>query len=253
MAIVIRSPKDIDALRRAGAVVGQTLELLREEIRVGMSLLELDALAEAHIYKLKAEPAFKGLYGFPNTLCTSLNEVAIHGIPTDYKLQSGDIIGLDLGAQVQGWFGDAAITLGVGEVSLKDHALIACAKDTLDKVIASLEVGMRFKEVSQLLETLIRKRGFVPLKKFCGHGIGRKPHEEPSIFNYLEPSSKPNSGPKIKEGMVFCLEPMVCQESGEPKILEDKWSVVSVDGLRTSHYEHTIAMVGKKAQILTEA
>ncbi|WP_104637298.1 type I methionyl aminopeptidase [Helicobacter felis] len=253
MAIAIRNPKEIEALRRAGAVVGQTLKLLSEKIQVGMSLLELDALAEEHIHKLNAKPAFKGLYGFPNTLCTSLNEVAIHGIPTDYKLRSGDIIGLDLGAQVQGWFGDAAITLGVGEVSKKDQTLIACAKDTLYEGIAYLEVGMRFKELSHILETLIRQKGFVPLEKFCGHGIGRSPHEEPSIPNYLEPSSKPNSGPKIKEGMVFCIEPMICQKQGEPKILEDKWSVVSVDGLRTSHYEHTIAMVGKRAQILTEA
>ncbi|WP_121020239.1 type I methionyl aminopeptidase [Helicobacter vulpis] len=253
MAIAIRNPKEIEALRRAGAAVGQTLSLLSERIQVGMSLLELDALAEEHLHKLKAQPAFKGLYGFPNTLCTSLNEVAIHGIPTDYKLQSGDIIGLDLGAQVQGWFGDAAITLGVGEISSADRSLIACAKDTLDETIAHLEVGMRFKEVSWLLETLIRQKGFVPLEKFCGHGIGRKPHEEPSIPNYLESSSKPSSGPKIKEGMVFCIEPMICQKQGEPRILADKWSVVSVDGLRTSHYEHTIAMVDKRAQILTEA
>ncbi|WP_104750346.1 type I methionyl aminopeptidase [Helicobacter cynogastricus] len=252
MAIAIRNTKEIEALRRAGAVVGQTLALLRERIQVDMSLLELDALAEEHIYKLRAKPAFKGLYGFPNALCTSLNEVAIHGIPTNYRLQEGDIVGLDLGAQAQGFFGDGAITLGVGKISSQDESLIACAQESLHEAIDALEVGMHFKELSQILENSIRKRGFVPLLDFCGHGIGKSPHEEPQIPNYLTPGAKAKSGPKIKEGMVFCIEPMICQKQGVPKILEDKWSVVSVDGLRTSHYEHTIAMVGKKARILTE-
>lgn len=252
MAIAIRNAKEIALLSKAGAVVGQTLDVLARHAKVGVSLLELDALAEEYIYKCKAKPAFKGLYGFPNTLCTSVNEVVIHGIPSGYKLQEGDIVGLDLGAQVEGYFGDGAITLAIGQINSQDQNLIACAQESLQMAIGALEVGMRFKELSKILETLITQRGFVPLRDFCGHGIGRKPHEEPAIPNYLEPSIKPHSGPKIKEGMVFCLEPMVCQKEGTPRILEDRWSVVSVDGLRTSHYEHTIAMVGGKARILTE-
>ncbi|WP_163532393.1 type I methionyl aminopeptidase [Helicobacter suis] len=252
MAIAIRNRKEIALLKKVGEVVGQTLNLLAQKIHAGMSLLELDALAEEHIYKMGAIPAFKGLYGFPNTVCISVNEVIIHGIPTDYCLQEGDIVGLDLGAQIQGYFGDAAITLAIGEPSAMDTKLIACAKESLYEAIANLRVGMHFKEVSQILESAIRKRGFVPLFDFCGHGIGKKPHEEPQIPNYLSPGIKAKAGPKIKEGMVFCLEPMVCQKEGKPKILADHWSVVSVDGLKTSHYEHTIAMINQKAQILTE-
>ncbi|BCZ19945.1 Methionine aminopeptidase Map [Helicobacter sp. NHP19-012] len=253
MAIALRNSKELALLAKAGQVVGQTLKLLKEKAKVGVSLLELDALAEENIHKLGGKPAFKGLYGFPNSLCVSLNEVVIHGIPTDYKLQEGDIVGLDLGACVAGYFGDAAITLAIGQATEKDQALIACAKESLYAAISQLKVGMHFKEVSFLLEQEITKRGFVPLLDFCGHGIGKRPHEEPQIPNYLAPQANPKSGPKIKEGMVFCLEPMVCQKEGNPKILKDKWSVVSTDGLNTSHYEHTIAMVGKKAQILTEA
>ncbi|WP_104690937.1 type I methionyl aminopeptidase [Helicobacter heilmannii] len=252
MAISLKNPKEIALLAKAGAVVAQTLKLLEQKAQVGVSLLELDALAEENIYKMGGKPAFKGLYGFPNTLCTSVNEVVIHGIPTDYKLQEGDIVGLDLGASVEGYFADAAITLAIGQVADTDQALIACAKESLYAAISQLKVGMHFKEVSALLEQEITKRGFVPLLDFCGHGIGKRPHEEPQIPNYLAPQASPKSGPKIKEGMVFCLEPMVCQKEGSPKILKDKWAVVSTDGLNTSHYEHTIAMVGQKAQILTE-
>ncbi|WP_104759292.1 type I methionyl aminopeptidase [Helicobacter bizzozeronii] len=252
MAIALRSPKEIALLAKAGQVVGQTLKLLEQRAQVGVSLLELDALAEENIYKMGGKPAFKGLYGFPNTLCTSLNEVVIHGIPTDYKLQEGDIVGLDLGASIEGYFGDGAVTLAIGHADSTDQALIACAKESLYVVISQLKVGMHFKEVSHSLEQEIKKRGFVPLLDFCGHGIGRYPHEEPQIPNYLAPGASPKSGPKIKEGMVFCLEPMVCQREGTPKILEDQWSVVSSDGLRTSHYEHTIAITKGKARILTE-
>ncbi|GLH57999.1 type I methionyl aminopeptidase [Helicobacter ailurogastricus] len=253
MAIALRNSKELALLAKAGQVVGQTLKLLKEKAQVGVSLLELDALAEENIYKMGGKPAFKGLYGFPNSLCVSLNEVVIHGIPTDYKLQEGDIVGLDLGASVNGYFADAAITLAIGQASDTDQKLIACAKESLYTAISKLKVGMHFKEVSALLEQEILGRGFVPLLDFCGHGIGKRPHEEPQIPNYLAPQANPKSGPKIKEGMVFCLEPMVCQKEGSPKILKDKWSVVSTDGLNTSHYEHTIAMVGQKAQILTEA
>ncbi|GAA6785691.1 type I methionyl aminopeptidase [Helicobacter pylori] len=252
MAISIKSPKEIKALRKAGELTAQALALLEREVRPGVSLLELDKMAEDFIKSSHARPAFKGLYGFPNSVCMSLNEVVIHGVPTDYVLQEGDIIGLDLGVEVDGYYGDSALTLPIGAISLQDEKLLACSKESLMHAISSIRVGMHFKELSQILEGAIVERGFVPLKGFCGHGIGKKPHEEPEIPNYLEKGVKPNSGPKIKEGMVFCLEPMVCQKQGEPKILADKWSVVSVDGLNTSHHEHTIAIVGNKAVILTE-
>ncbi len=249
MAIALRKPEEIDKLRRAGAIVGQTLEYLRGVVKPGMSLKEIDALGEAFLRKIGAEPSFKGLYGFPAAVCTSVNEVIIHGVPTDYKVQEGDILGLDIGTQLEGYYGDAAITMPVGKVSAEDERLIACSKEALYEAIDAIRQGMRFKELSAVLEEAITSRGFVPLRNYCGHGIGTKPHDEPNILNYVEGS--PKQGPKIKNGMVFCLEPMVCQRSGEPVVLEDEWSVVSEDGLRGSHYEHEIAVVEGKAVILT--
>ncbi len=251
MAIALRKPDELTKLKLAGSIVGKTLQHLRENITVGMSLKEIDTMGEAFIRKHGAEPSFKGLYGFPASVCTSLNEVCIHGVPTDYRVEEGDILGLDLGTKIDGYFGDAAISMGIGKISEEDEALIACSKDALYHAIENIRVGMRFKELSHILETFIRDRGYVPLRDFCGHGIGTKPHEEPNIPNYVD--GKPNQGPKIKNGMVFCLEPMICQKGENPIILDDKWSVVCEDGLRSSHYEHTVAMIDGKAVILTEA
>ncbi|HFC03464.1 MAG TPA: type I methionyl aminopeptidase [Nitratifractor salsuginis] len=249
MAIPLRKPSEIDTLRRAGAIVGQTLAYLEETVKPGMSLKEIDALGEEFLRKLGAEPSFKGLYGFPAAVCTSVNEVIIHGVPTDYKVQEGDILGLDIGTKLEGYYGDAAITMPVGRISEEDQRLIDCSRETLYEAIEAIRQGMRFKELSAILEEGITSRGYVPLRNYCGHGIGTKPHDEPNILNYLE--GKANQGPKIKNGMVFCLEPMVCQQSGEPVLLEDEWSVVSEDGLRGSHYEHQVAVVDGKAVILT--
>lgn len=252
MAIVLRQPKEIEKLRAANKLVGGALELLRQNTKAGVSLRELDAIAEEYLLSNGAKPSFKGLYGFPNTICTSLNQVIIHGIPTDYRLQDGDIIGYDIGVNLDGWFGDGAITVGVGGISKDDERLIACAKESLYEAIEAIKVGMRFKELSAILENSIRSRGYVPLHNFCGHGIGRKPHEEPEIPNYLD-GKDAKAGPKIRNGMVFCLEPMICQKDSKPLILENKWDVVSADGLRGSHYEHTVAIVNGKAEILSIA
>ncbi len=251
MAIAIRKNAEIDKLRAANKIVAGALELMRENTRVGASLKELDTMAEDYIRSHKALPSFKGLYGFPNAVCTSLNEVIIHGIPTDYKLQEGDVIGYDIGTKLDGYYGDAAITVGVGKISEEDEALIACAKDTLYHAIDNIKAGMRFKELSFLMQEFIRGRGFEPLRDFCGHGIGKSPHEDPQIPNYLDGGS-PKSGPKIKNGMVFCLEPMICQKEAKPVILENGWDVTSKDGLRGSHYEHTVAVIGGKAEILSQ-
>ena len=252
MAIAIRKPAEIDKLRAANKIVGGALKLLEENTKVGMSLKEMDAMAEDYIRSHGAKPSFKGLYGFPNAVCCSLNEVIIHGIPTDYKLQEGDVIGYDIGTELDGWFGDAAVSTPVGVITKEDEALIACAKDTLYDAIDNIKEGMRFKELSYLMEQFILGRGFVPLRSFCGHGIGKKPHEEPEIPNYLE-GNNPKAGPKIKNGMVFCLEPMICQKEGKAVILDNKWDVVSSDGLRGSHYEHTVAVINGRAEILSLA
>jgi methionyl aminopeptidase len=251
MAIALRKPAEIKQLQKSNQIVAKTLNYLKENIKTGMSLSEINQMGEEFIISCDAKPAFKGLYGFPAGVCTSLNEVIIHGIPTDEKIKDGDILGLDIGVELDGWYGDAAITMGIGEISKEDEELIACAKDTLYHAVSIVKAGMRFKELSFEIEKFIKSRGFQPLKDFCGHGIGRAPHEDPQILNYVEHGSH-KSGPKIKNGMVFCIEPMICQKSGKPKILEDKWSVLSEDGLRTSHYEHTIAIVNNKAKILSQ-
>ncbi len=250
MAITIKKPKEIEKLRESNRIVARTLNYLKENISAGMSLKEINQMGEEFIKSQNARAAFKGLYGFPAGVCTSLNEVIIHGIPNDTKVKEGDILGLDIGVEKDGWYGDAAVTIPIGKISKRDEDLIACAKDALYYAIDIIKEGMRFKELSYELEKFIKKRGYVPLRNFCGHGIGRKPHEEPEIPNYLD-SPNPKQGPKIKNGMVFCIEPMICQKSPIPKILEDKWSVTSEDGLRGSHYEHTVAIIGKRAEILS--
>ena len=250
MSIALRKPEEIEKLFVANQAVAKTLKYLEENVKAGMSLKEVDAMGEKFILSLGARPAFKGLYGFPNAVCTSLNEVIIHGIPSDTVLKEGDILGLDIGTEVDGWYGDSAITMPIGEISKKDEELIACSRDALYYAIDIIEDGMRFKELSKAIEDFITSRGYQPLVRFCGHGIGRKPHEEPEIPNYLEHGGT-KSGPKIKNGMVFCIEPMICQKDRNPVILKNGWDVVSADGLRGSHYEHTVAVVDGRAVILS--
>lgn len=250
MSIALRKPEEIEKLFVANQAVAKTLKYLEENVKAGMTLKEVDAMDEKFILSLGARPAFKGLYGFPNAVCTSLNEVIIHGIPSDTVLKEGDILGLDIGTEVDGWYGDSAITMPIGDISKKDEELIACAKDALYYAIDIIEDGMRFKELSKAIEDFITSRGYQPLVRFCGHGIGRKPHEEPEIPNYLEHGGT-KSGPKIKNGMVFCIEPMICQKDRNPVILKNGWDVVSADGLRGSHYEHTVAVVDGRAVILS--
>ncbi|OPA82020.1 type I methionyl aminopeptidase [Campylobacter pinnipediorum subsp. pinnipediorum] len=251
MAIGLKRPNEIEKLRAANEIVARTLDYIAEFIKPGVSLLEIDKVCEDMIRSSGAKPAFKGLYGFPNTACISLNEVVIHGIPDNTILKEGDIVGVDLGSNLDGYFGDSARTFPVGTISKKDEELIACSKDALYFAIDYIKAGMHFKELSYELEKFILGRGFVPLRGFCGHGIGKRPHEEPEIPNYLE-GSNPKAGPKIKNGMVFCLEPMICQLDGTPVIGKDKWKVTSKDGLNTSHYEHCVAVINGKAEILSQ-
>jgi len=252
MAIPLRKATDIDKLRTAGNAVAKTLQYLEQNVKIGMTLLEVDTMGEKYLLNLGARPAFKGLYGFPNAVCTSLNEVIIHGVPDNTVLKNGDILGIDIGSEIDGWYGDAAITMPIGKISKKDEELIACSKDALYYAIDIIKQGMRFKELSFALEKFILSRGYIPLVRFCGHGIGREPHCDPEVPNYLE-GNNPKQGPKIKNGMIFCLEPMICQKDENPIVDDkDKWSVRSTDGLRTSHYEHQVAIVNGRAEILTK-
>jgi methionyl aminopeptidase len=252
MAIPLRKPSDIIKLRTAGLAVAKTLQYLEQNVKAGMTLLEVDAIGEKYLRSLGARPSFKGLYGFPNAICTSLNEVIIHGVPNDTVLKDGDILGIDIGSEIDGWYGDGAITMPIGKISAKDQELINCSRDALYYGIDIIRQGMRFKELSLALEEFIKNRGFVPLIDFCGHGIGRTAHCDPEIPNYLD-GKNAKQGPKIKNGMVFCIEPMICQKDKKPIVdTKDKWSVRSCDGLRTSHYEHQVAIVNGKATILTK-
>ena len=250
MAIPIRKPKDIEAISKPAKLVARALKLAEKLAVVGATGLEIDKACEEFIVENGGRPSFKGLYGFPNSVCVSKNEVIIHGIPDDIPFKEGDIVGFDIGVEIDGWYGDAAITVGIGKIDEKSQELIDVSKDTLYHMIENIKVGMRFKQLSKIAEDFIKSKGYQPLKNYSGHGIGRAPHEDPQILNYVE--GKPNQGDKIKNGMVFCLEPMICQKDGESATLEDDWSVVSVDGLRGSHYEHQIAIVNNKPVILTE-
>ncbi|EPH5216531.1 type I methionyl aminopeptidase [Campylobacter upsaliensis] len=250
--IELRKPTEIQKLREANKIVAKTLDFLEREVKAGMSLRQISEMAEEFILSSGAKPSFKNLYDFPSAICTSLNEVCIHGIADDKVLKDGDILGLDVGTLLDGYYGDAARTLAIGKISKKDEELIACAKDALYFAIDSIREGMRFKELSALLGKFIASRGFVPLQGYCGHGIGTKPHCEPEILNYLEKGSNAKSGPKIKNGMVFCIEPMICQKDGTPKHYNGRWDAGSVDGLNTAHYEHCVAIVKGRAEILSQ-
>lgn len=249
MAIILRNKVEIESLRKANAIAAEAIAFSSGLIKSGVTTKYLSDEIENFVLSRKARPSFKGLYGFPEAVCISVNEVIIHGIPDNRVLADGDIVGIDIGTELDGWYGDTAATFPVGSISSSNKDLISCAKESLVFAIDIIRDGMRFKELSYQIEQFIEEKGYKPLRNFCGHGIGRKPHEEPSILNYIE--GKREQGPKIKNGMVFCIEPMICQLDGASKVLDDKWSVVSVDGLNGSHYEHTVAVVDGKATILS--
>ena len=250
MAIPIKKIKEIEEIKKPAQIVAKTLKLLKENTKVGITPLELDKLAEEFIIKNGGRPAFKGLYNFPNAVCISINNCIIHGIPSNTPLKEGDIVGYDVGVEINGWYGDAAITVGVGKIEEKYQKMIDISKEAIYYTIKHIKPGIRYKQISKLLEEFIKSKGYVPLKGYSGHGIGRKPHEEPQILNYVE--GKANQGEKVKNGHVFCLEPMICMECGEPVVGENGWDVYCADMKVGVHYEHQIAIVNNKPIILTE-
>jgi methionyl aminopeptidase len=250
MAIPIKKIKEIEEIKKPAQIVAKTLKLLKENTKVGITPLELDKLAEEFIIKNGGRPAFKGLYNFPNAVCISINNCIIHGIPSNTPLKEGDIVGYDVGVEINGWYGDAAITVGVGKIEEKYQKMIDISKEAIYYAIKHIKPGIRYKQISKLLEEFIKSKGYVPLKGYSGHGIGRKPHEEPQILNYVE--GKANQGEKVKNGHVFCLEPMICMECGEPVVGENGWDVYCADMKVGVHYEHQIAIVNNKPIILTE-
>ncbi len=250
MAIAIRKPQEIEKIKIPAKLVAKTLKLLEENTKPGITPIELDKMAEEFIRSNGGRPAFKGLYDFPSSVCISRNGVVIHGIPTDEPLKEGEVVGFDVGVEIDGWYGDAAITVGVGEIKDEYKKMIEVSKEALYHAIENIKPGMRYKQISKLLEDYITSHGYVPLKGYSGHGIGRKPHEEPQILNYVE--GKPNQGEKVKNGHVFCLEPMLCHKCGDPVLAENGWDVYCEDMEVGVHYEHQVAVLNNKAIILTE-
>ena len=238
--IEIKTPEEIAAMRRAGLVVARTLRVLREAVKPGISTADLDALAAREIRGAGATPSFLNYHGYPGVICTSPNEVIVHGIPgPDTVLGEGDIISIDCGAIVDGWHGDAAITVGVGEISPELTRLLEVCETALWQGLAQVRAGNRLTDVSHAVEASVRGAGpYGIIEEYVGHGIGSAMHMDPPVPNY----GRPGRGPKLREGMALAVEPMIVLGQPETAVLEDDWTVVSVDGSYAAHFEHTAAI-----------
>jgi methionyl aminopeptidase len=228
-------------------MVAEILALLKEQVKPGVTTYELDVLASAEASKRNAKAAFKGYCNYPSSLCCSLNDQVVHGMPTKIPLKSGDILSLDFGIFYDDFFGDAAITVPVGEVSLAAESLIKATKNSLTAGIDKAVPGGRLFDISHAVQFYVEQRGYSVVRDFVGHGIGRKLHEDPQIPNY----GQPGSGVRLKAGMVFAIEPMINEKSFEVKVLEDGWTVVTIDGGLSAHFEHTVAITENGPDILT--
>mgnify|MGYP003460746639 CR=1 FL=1 len=236
--IILKTPAEIEIMAEASRVVAEVLEIVRKEVRSGISTDELDRLAEKEIRARGATPAFKGYRNYPKTLCASVNEQVVHGIPSGRKLKDGDIIGLDLGAIVGGFYGDSAVTVAVGRVPEKIATLVQVTEESLYLGIEQAVVGNRLTDISHAVQRHIESAGYSVVTEFVGHGIGRHLHEEPQVPNY----GKPGQGPRLQSGMVLAIEPMVNVGGSAVRVLEDRWTAVTADGSLSAHFEHTIAI-----------
>lgn len=245
--IELKSPSQVDLMRRAGRVVNEVLRALREAVRPGVSTQELDELARQVIAERGARPAFKGYQGFPAHICASVNEEVVHGIPGPRRLKVGDIVGLDVGAVVEGYHGDAAITVAVGEISPEAEALMGATRRALERGISQVRPGGRLSDISHAIQREVEGAGFSVVREFVGHGIGLKLHEPPQIPNYGEPGY----GPELEPGMVLAIEPMVNGGGPRVRLLSDGWTAVTVDGSLSAHFEHTVAVTERGHEILT--
>ncbi|MFQ5848117.1 MAG: type I methionyl aminopeptidase [Candidatus Methylomirabilales bacterium] len=238
---------EVERIGRASQLVAEVLVLLKEESRPAVKTVELDRLAEALLLERGAEPAFKGYRGYPFTLCTSVNEEVVHGLPSARRLQEGDILSLDLGAIVEGYYGDGAITVPVGEISPDARRLLQVTQEALHGGIAQAMPGHHLTDISHAIQRHVESHGYSVVRIFVGHGIGRALHEEPQIPNF----GPPGHGPLLKPGMVLAIEPMVNAGTHEVAILEDRWTAVSQDRSLSAHFEHTVAITEKGPEILT--
>lgn len=249
MAIVCKSPVELERMAAANALVARILAELASVAAPGVTTRELDALAERRIREAGARPAFKGYRGYPATLCASVNEQVVHGIPSDRRLVEGDIVSLDMGVVLNGFYGDAAVTVGVGRISDEAARLLRVTEAALAEAIGCVRVGARVSDISHAIQRVVEGQGFSVVREFVGHGIGTQLHEEPQIPNY----GAPGRGPRLAEGMVLAIEPMV--NAGRPgvKVLADGWTAVTKDGSLSAHFEHTVAVTANGPRILTVA
>jgi methionyl aminopeptidase len=245
--IELKNANQLELMRKAGRIVAETLELVREHAKPGVTTLELDRIAEKFIRSQGAIPAFKGYNGFPATLCTSVNEQVVHGIPSLRYLDSGDIISIDCGALKEGYFGDAAVTLPIGEVDQGIQKLLRVTEESLILGIAQARVGNRLYDVSHAVQKHVEANKFSVVRDYVGHGIGRAMHEDPQIPNF----GKPGRGPRLEVGMALAIEPMVNMGTYEVQTLKDRWTVVTKDARPSAHFEHTVAITENGPEILT--
>ena len=247
--IILKTKKEIEFIREAGKIVAYAHELLREAIKPGISTFELDEIAYRAIVKHNASPSFKGYGGFPASICASKNDVVVHGIPRkDDILMEGDIISIDIGAEYKGYHGDAAKTHPVGKITEDDARLIRETRESFYKGIEQALVGKRLSDISHAIQSHVEEFGFSVVREFVGHGVGRSLHEDPQIPNY----GPPDRGPRLESGMVLAIEPMINQGTYKVQVLEDGWTVKTIDGKKSSHYEHTIAITDNGPDILTK-
>ncbi|HEX3703629.1 MAG TPA: type I methionyl aminopeptidase [Vicinamibacterales bacterium] len=246
--IVCRSASELERMREAGRLVGEVLTELAAMVAPGMTTADLDAAAEQRILAAGAVPAFKGYHGYPATICASVNEEVIHGIPSGRRiLNAGDVISIDVGASLDGYFGDSAVTLAVGRVTEAAATLLRATEESLYKAIACVRPGARISDIGHAVQQHVEAFGFSVVREFVGHGIGQKMHEEPQVPNYGEPGR----GPRLAEGMVLAIEPMVNAGKAAVKVLADGWTAVTRDGSLSAHFEHTVAVTSGDPWILT--
>ncbi|HZK24631.1 MAG TPA: type I methionyl aminopeptidase [Oscillospiraceae bacterium] len=245
--ITLKSQREIELMRAAGRVVAEVLQTLEQAIYPGITTAELDKLAEKQIRKAKCQPAFLGYQNFPASICTSVNEEVVHGIPSLRKLKEGDIVSIDVGAVYQGYYGDAAATFAVGEVDEEDLRLLKATRESLLRGIDQALPGNRLTDISHAVQTYVEEKGFSVVRNYVGHGIGNRMHEEPQVPNF----GKPGRGPRLQAGMALAIEPMVNSGTWQVETLQDNWTVVTKDRQRSAHFEHTIVITAGAPVIMT--
>ncbi len=247
--IIRKSPHEIEAMARAGEVVVETLELMREHIRPGVTTGELDALADEFIRSRGGVPTFKGYRGYPASICASPNEMIVHGIPGPYRLDEGDVLSIDVGVTLGGFVADSAYTFPVGDVSPEAERLLETGQAALAAGIEQCRIGNRLSDISHAIQRMTEENGFSVVRALVGHGVGRSMHEEPQIPNF----GQPGRGPVLEDGMVFAIEPMINAGRPEIVVLDDKWSISTEDASLSAHFEHTVAVTEVGPRILTTA